>query len=245
MKMTGFFALAIIFICHHQLLWWLVKNEERRLKIILKSVSRYCRLTFRLLSIEVYSNEDFRSPNGSLVVCNHLSYIDALILYSLNPGLFVTSVEIQHTFLLGQLASLSGCFFVERRKALRTEERRDTELEKIKHHLEHGYNVFLFPEGTSSNGQSVLPFKANFFQVAIDSGSSVSPLCVRYLGDSAKVVPWYGKMTFPDHLYRICLQDKIEAWVRQLELVPARHFSDRYEMANYVQRLVKDTYEKH
>ncbi len=245
LKIMSFFMLAMLFIVHHQLMWWLIPSEKLKLRIILKSISLYCRLTMRLLSIEVHSKANPQMLQGKLVVSNHLSYIDALVVYSKLPCLFVTSVEIQKTFLLGQLTALSGCFFVERRKHLRTEERKQNEVEQIKTRLGQGLNVFLFPEGTSSDGTTVLPFKAHFFQVALDTEAAIQPIMIKYQGASAKLVPWYGKMTFADHLYSLCLQDKITAKVNVLPEVCSSHFQDKFVFANHTQSLIKECYEGH
>lgn len=245
LKLLAFFCLALIFIVHHQLIYWVIRNKQRRLNTILKSINRYCHLTLKLLSIQVEKHGELGDARSRLMVANHLSYIDALVVYSLNPCLFVTSVEIQHTFLLGQLTSLSGCFFVERRKVLRSEQRMKFEINELKFHLAQGHNIFLFPEGTSSAGETVLPFKAHFFQVAMDSGRGVLPMVLSYQGENRDVVPWYGKMTFADHLYRICLQEKIEAKVDILAEVSAKDFVDKFQYTNHVHQKVKAHYEKH
>lgn len=243
LKLLSFFLLALIFIAHHQLMWWFLPHEKTRLSVLLKSINFYCRLTVKLLSIDVKSSGSLCKLEGKLVVSNHLSYIDALVVYSQLPCLFVTSVEIQKTFLLGQLTALSGCFFVERRKELRTEERKLGELNSIRSRLDQGFNVFLFPEGTSSDGKTVLPFKAHFFQVAMDAKSTIQPVVLKYEGESSDLVPWYGKMTFADHLYDLCLQSNISAKVTILPEVSSENFQDKFLFANHVQSLIKDSYE--
>jgi 1-acyl-sn-glycerol-3-phosphate acyltransferase len=83
-------------------------------------VSFFAGLVLRLYGVRVAAaggGKLARPQGGHLVVANHLSYVDVLVIASLAPVVFVTSVELRNTLLLGQLARLSGSLFVERRKA--------------------------------------------------------------------------------------------------------------------------------
>ena len=97
------------------------------------------------------------------MVCNHMSYLDILILSTVRPAVFVTSVEMEKTFFLGDMAKLGGSFFVDRvnRRKMKAEVQALVDL------LEQGFNVFIFPEGTSTNGEGVLPFKKSLFRVKV------------------------------------------------------------------------------
>lgn len=214
-KFLMFFMTVIVFLVHHSLISCFSMNEERKQNYFLNSIKIYSTILQKILNITVESKLNGKEIKGSLIVSNHLSYVDVLILFSQYPSLFITSIEIRDTFMLGQIAKFSGCFFVERRKKLLTIEMREKEINDMKRKLEHGFNVFLFPEGTSSDGSSVLPFKAHFFQLA-ESGIPVQPVCLKYKGESIDVVPWYGSMTFADHLFKVCLLRSIEAEIVQL-----------------------------
>ena len=83
-------------------------------------VSFFAGLVLRLYGVRVTaagSGKLAQPHRGHLMVANHLSYVDVLVIASLTPSVFVTSVELRNTLLLGQLARLSGSLFVERRKA--------------------------------------------------------------------------------------------------------------------------------
>jgi 1-acyl-sn-glycerol-3-phosphate acyltransferase len=161
-----------------------------------------------------------RGPvSGKFIVSNHLSYVDVLILSRELPSLFITSTEIRDTFFLGRICKLAGCFFVERRREKRNLSTKESELKLMRDKFEQGFNIFLFPEGTSSDGQKVLPFKGTFFQLAVDTNTPVQPICLKYIGVNADFVPWYGNMTFPDHLFNLCLQDHIIASVEILDTI--------------------------
>jgi 1-acyl-sn-glycerol-3-phosphate acyltransferase len=162
-------------------------------------------------------------------------------------------VEIRDTFLLGRITKLAGCFFVERRKVRRNADVIRQELESMKDTLNSGMNVFLFPEGTSSSGEGVLPFKNTFFQTAIDCQVPVLPLCLKYTEvngekfnrDNADIVCWYGDMTFPDHLFKVCLQKSITVTLVELPEMNPADYESRFAMADEAYRRINETYAKY
>ena len=240
-KFFSFFSVVMLFILHHSLASILIRNEKKRLKYFLKSIAITSRIGLFILNVKV----NHQAPRGEvkrrLIVANHLSYLDVLILTAYYPSLFITSVEIRETFLLGKITELAGCFFVERRKEKRTSETKDIELKKIKGKFDENFNIFLFPEGTSSDGAGVLPFKSTFFQLAVDSETPVVPVCLKYSGKSAQYVPWYGRMTFPDHLLKLCFQKEIFADLSEQEEIMAH---GRHEFARIAQKYISEAYAK-
>lgn len=208
-----------IFLIHHTLVSLFIWNEKLKLKYFLQSISFISKLALKVLNVRVDFEGQRGEVNQKLLVANHLSYLDVLILFSKYPSLFITSTEIRDTFLLGRICKLAGCFFVERRKDRHTTNTKTSELNMMKEKLHAGFNVFLFPEGTSSDGSGVLPFKGTFFQMAVDADIDVQPLCLKYTGENRDVPPWYGSMTFPDHLYRLCKQQEIKAKVIALPVL--------------------------
>ncbi len=153
---------------------------------------------------------------GNLFVCNHLSYFDVLVLNSIYKSSFITSIEIKNTLLLGQLAQLGGCIFVERRN----KNNLGIELENVSKALRTGSNITIFPEATSTNGESVLQFKKAFFHSAIEARSFIYPITINYKinGNYLNIsnrdqVCWYGKMTFFSHLKKLVSIKSIEAEV--------------------------------
>jgi len=219
-KFITFSGLMCLFMIHHTLVSIFIWNEKLRLKYFLQSISLTSKLALKVLNVRVNHSGQRGEVNQKLLVANHLSYLDVLILFAEYPSLFITSTEIRDTFLLGRICKLAGCFFVERRKDRHTANTKNSELEMMKEKLNAGFNVFLFPEGTSSDGSGVLPFKGTFFQMAVDADIDVQPLCLKYTGDNRDVPPWYGDMTFPDHLFKLCMQTEINAKV--ITLPPLR-----------------------
>lgn len=241
-KLVLFVSMMVLFIVHHSIAGILIWSEELRLKYFLRSISFTAKLCLSLLNIKVNRQGAGGEVTQRLIVANHLSYLDVLILFSHFPSLFVTSVEIRETPVLGRICRLAGCFFVERRKEKRNESTKNEELETMKAKLLQGNNIFLFPEGTSSDGTSVLPFKNTFFQLSIDTNTRVVPMCLKYTGSNAHIFPWYGEMTFLDHLVTVCFQKQIEV---SLIVLPEVLGTDRMLLASETHQIISETYAKY
>ncbi len=153
-------------------------------------------------------NFDHQRLSG-LLICNHLSYVDVLVLASVAPSIFVTSVEVKNSFGLGQITRLAGCVFVERRN--RTTIGSDSD--QIRSILELGGSVVLFPEGTSTDGAMVLPFRPAFFQSAIDARSEIHDFYLKY---NHSAVAYHGDLQFIPHLWNLCRQKNIFATLTYL-----------------------------
>ena len=121
----------------------------------------YHRVCCRLLGIHVQAQGLVSRDQPVLFVANHASYLDIVVLGSLIPGSFVAKAEIAGWPLFGLLAKLQRTVFIDRRGSRAADHRDD-----IGARLEAGDNLILFPEGTSSDGNRVMPFKSALFSVA-------------------------------------------------------------------------------
>ena len=113
---------------------------------------------------------------GSLVVANHVSWLDAVVLRALLDATFVAKVEVRRWPLLGSLLERNGTLFIERR-ACRDLLRTNAEVAAL---LARGASVAAFPESTSTDGTGVLPFKPALFEPAVRGRHPVRALALRY-----------------------------------------------------------------
>ncbi len=124
-----------------------MKNEnEKRAKALVKSLQSYCRFGLKVLDFEVIHDLKTESIGHSLIISNHLSYMDVLCLSSLFPASYVTSIEMKNTPVLGQVCQLSACLFTERRRSKRNSKTHDKEIGQMKEYLHSGVNIVLFIE---------------------------------------------------------------------------------------------------
>ncbi len=243
LKFCTFFIIVMFFILHHELIRFLIVDKSKREQFYLRSVQRYTRIGLWLLNVKLDVTRISKTEEAHLIVSNHLSYLDIIVLFSEYPSLFITSKEMGEVFLLGHLTKLAGCFHIERRKNLRSESLINDELSSIREKLLQGFNIFLFPEGTSSSGETVLPFKAHFFQTALDLNLPVLPLCLTYEWTRPDDICWYGDMSFAGHLFALCSLKEIRAQVREIDADLSSSFT-RFEVATLLQGKIKEAYER-
>ena len=175
-----------------------------------------------------------------LFVCNHVSYLDIEILGALAAGCFVAKSEVSSWPLFGHLARLQRTVFVERRR-IRAAGQRDA----IAARIDSGDNIILFPEGTSSDGNRVLPFKSALFAAA-EPGLTVQPISIAYTRlDGAPLprhlrphVAWYGDMELVGHLWHFLGLGVLTAAVEFHPPVAPEDFPTRKALADHCQEVV-------
>jgi len=141
------------------------------------------------------------------LVTNHLSYTDVAALRAVVTGIFVAKAEIRDWFLAGRIVKDMGNIFIDRQN------RRDIPRagEKIIERLDSGEGVIVFPEGTSTKGEAVLPFNSSFLEFAARTDLAVSYAAISYRtpddGETAsKMICWWDDTTFFPHLLRHFMQ---------------------------------------
>lgn len=152
-------------------------------------------------------------PSHGLLVCNHLSYIDVLALSAIAPCVFVAKRQVRSWPLFGGLARCGATIFVDRDRPSDTA-RASTHLRQA---LAAGIVVVLFPEGTSSDGSTVLPFRSALFKPAVQLNQPVSTAHISYAVEGGSVgqdVCYWGRMVFLAHLFRFLRLRNINARVR-------------------------------
>lgn len=148
------------------------------------------------------------------LVSNHLSYLDIWMLHAHVRGRFLAKSEIARWPIVGILSRGAGTLFVDR-EARRGVTRAGSDLAAA---IEQGDGVIVFPEGTSSAGTEVLPFKASFFQVALNADLPVRTANLTYSTQEPDPpvglsVCWWGEMDFTPHVKNFLGLRRIDARV--------------------------------
>lgn len=187
-------------------------GSSRRLSS--RIVRSWARATCRILGIGV-TVEGVAPRPPFLLVANHLGYVDILVLLSHLDCVFVSRADAAGWPLFGALFRVGGTIFLDRDRA-RQIPRAMREMERA---LENGHGVVLFPEGTSSAGDEVLPFRPSLLEVASRAGLPVSYASLTYETppsepSARQVVCWWGDMTFLPHLARLVALPGFSATVR-------------------------------
>jgi lyso-ornithine lipid O-acyltransferase len=168
-----------------------------------------CRRCLRVLNVRM--THCGAVPTAGLLVSNHLSYLDIIVLGALTPAVFVAKREVKCWPVFGWLASLAGTLFVDRCRRLDAA-RVNRRIQSL---LDNGVLVTLFPEGTSSDGENVLPFKSSLLEPAAER-HTITAAGIRYSlpeGDARDEICYWRDMTFLPHLLNILSKSCIEASV--------------------------------
>ena len=170
-----------------------------------------------------------------LLLSNHLSYLDPVLLFTHVDCVFVAKREIRSWPVLGFIVKTMGALFIDRQR--RSDIGRVTEL--LRRNIHEHQGVVLFPEGTTSNGAAVLPIRSSLLQPAAEGAFPVRIAVVRYEtpegeAHASESVCWWGNHTFFSHIWRLAHLKGIQAEVIHEERV--LHVPDRKEMAREVHR---------
>jgi len=174
-----------------------------------------CRRVLRIFNAQI--NATGVIPTRGLLASNHLSYLDVLVLGSLTPSLFVAKSEVKNWPIFGWFARLAGTLFTDRQR--RTQVRPLTR--QLRAVLDRGVLVVLFPEGTSSDGQTVLPFKSALLEPAVGSSLPLSASLIEYQLEDGVVgeeVCYWKDMTFLPHLLNLLSKNGVKGSVGFSEL---------------------------
>jgi 1-acyl-sn-glycerol-3-phosphate acyltransferase len=200
--------------------WLLLKLRSRAARTF---PNRYHRLVAALFGIHIRVLGRPVTGEGVLMVANHTSWADIIIFSAATPLSFVSKAEVARWPLFGTLARLQRSVFVERTRRSATGETRDV----IRERLLAGDTLLLFPEGTSHDGNTVLPFKSALLGAAearLASGAhvKVQPVSTAFTGlhclpmgrENRPLFAWYGDMEMVPHLWEALLAGPLDVVVQ-------------------------------
>jgi 1-acyl-sn-glycerol-3-phosphate acyltransferase len=212
----------------------------------------YHRAICRLLGVRIRVNGEPPRGGPVLLMANHVSWLDICVLTALMPVVFVAKREVSTWPLFGLLAKLQRSVFVDRARRHAT---RDTNAE-IAARLAEGDPVVLFAEGTSSDGNRVLPFLSSLIgaaQAVLENGRhaagavAIQPLAIVYTGiDGLPIgrqhrphVAWYGDMDLLPHLSALIRRGAIDVTVSFGKAFAFDHTADRKAIARDMEHEVR------
>lgn len=199
----------------------------------------------RIIGIRVQSHGELSAVRPLLLVSNHISYLDVLVLGSQGPIRFTPKSEIADWPLIGNICRLCECVFIDRRS------------EKVKHvgqdiraALNKGELISVFPEATTGNGLHLLPFKSSVFGITETAGEGpevhIQPAAVTYTHirrlpidfSQWPLIAWYGDMELLPHMWELLKLGNITAEITYLPAVTYAQFGDRKALAAHCHRSI-------
>jgi 1-acyl-sn-glycerol-3-phosphate acyltransferase len=165
-----------------------------------------------------------RPAAPALLACNHVSWLDIVVLGGLTHTDFLSKDEVRRWPVVGWLAARAGTLFIRR-----GEGQAGSVSEQIAARLRAGDMLALFPEGTTTEGRDVRPFFSRLFAAAIDTGTAVIPVTLRYHVDGGHdpVAPYTGDQTLLDNLRGLLGREGTRVHVVFGEPLPAQGMTRR------------------
>ncbi|MEO1677036.1 MAG: lysophospholipid acyltransferase family protein [Pseudomonadota bacterium] len=145
------------------------------------------------------------SSAASIAVSNHVSWLDIFALNAGDPVYFVAKSEVASWPGIGWLARATGTVFIRRNRGDASQQ-----AETLRARVDAGHRLLLFPEGTSTDGSSVVPFRSSLFAAFLGadraSGLAVQPITLAYTAppdQDPRFYGWWGDMGFGAHLLHV------------------------------------------
>ncbi|RFA30370.1 hypothetical protein CAI21_07155 [Alkalilimnicola ehrlichii] len=190
------------------LLWDRLRGRPRYQGAARCAQAWWCRGLCRLLGIRVQIEGESLAAGPVLVVANHISWLDIPVFAAYWPLAFLSKSEVRRWPLVGGVASGLGTLYIERGErdgAARAAER-------MRERLAAGERVLFFPEGTTSEGFGLLPFRPRLLQAALDAGAVVQPVTIRYTdadGTISRLAPFINDTPLIRHTLRLAGQARM------------------------------------
>jgi lyso-ornithine lipid O-acyltransferase len=234
LKLAAFLSLWVFFFAlvatvH---LWISILGLPNRWKIISR-LNRNFTLLLRLIlniKVTVAGDEGQMERGGYVIIANHVSYVDGIVLGSIFPILFVSKREVKRWPIVGQWNILCGTIFINRQR----KEEVGSLVDEMTRKLKQETNILLFPEGTSTNGEKLLPFQTVPLAAPLRSRSIIVPATIAYKNiDDAPVtaanrdlIYWYGDMDFVSHFWKVLALRNVEVLVTIQPKIECFHYED-------------------
>lgn len=204
-----------------------------------------------LLGIRVkLTGKKHLSKKQKIFLGNHISYLDIIVLGAAFDCFFVAKNDVASWPVFGFLSKLGGTVFISRKRAHIKEQ-----IPLLKKHVELGQSLFLFPEGTTSNGRHVLAFKSSLLNVLqiTKKAPVIQPISLAYTHvnnrkmqttDEFDLAAWYADMTLPPHLWNVFRQRNLRAEIFIHSQVSDYDASQIKELTKDIQEIVTQGFDK-
>jgi 1-acyl-sn-glycerol-3-phosphate acyltransferase len=210
-------------------------------------------LMCRLLNLRVHISGSLPAKGPLLLVSNHISWLDIPVLGSLVPLSFIAKKEVSTWPFIGLLARLQNTLFVDRER--RTKVRHTTS--EIETRLDADECVVLFAEGTSSDGNQVLPFKSALFSTIEPNeknghGHQLQTVTIVYTHvhglpmnrQQRPAIAWYGDMELIRHAWGVLKGGPLDVHVHLSDPTPVASIGDRKKLADYAYTRVTEDFSR-
>jgi lyso-ornithine lipid O-acyltransferase len=230
-KLTLFLLILTSYFVIASILYGSTFNLVKRRHRLIRNTQRYANFLSFIFKVKVLCKNPIDANENSLIIGNHLGFIDLLCLQRIQPCVFITSLEMKQTPVLGQISQLAGCAYVNRLNRSHIQD----ELKDIVKVLQEGFRIVLYAEAQSSNGEQVLPFKKTLMMAAGYADRPIRPYVFNFTKVNGRPVEfkdrdhlcWYGDQNFFPAIFRTMQLKSIECEIEFLEPIHIKPEDDR------------------
>ncbi|MCX6985052.1 MAG: 1-acyl-sn-glycerol-3-phosphate acyltransferase [Lentisphaerae bacterium] len=192
----------------------------------------------KIIGMNIKIHGDPEIIGGGIIVANHQSYLDIIAHASVFHPRFTPKVEIASWPVLGWILGINRPVWVDRKSKQSSQKT----LVEYRETLEHGINLIVYPEGTSSEGAGILPFKSTPFEAVSSGNHKIYPVLIRYIQKPGEpTLCWYGDMTLLPHCWYILGRPSINVEIHMLDpILPEGR--NRKELARFVHDYMEKKY---
>lgn len=192
----------------------------------------------RLLGIKVIIEGEIETEGPVIYLGNHLSYLDIPVVGGYLTGSFVAKKDMENWPFFGILGSMQRTIYISRAPHDAAKES-----EVLLTRMNEGLPLIIFPEGTSSNGTKILPFKSSFFQIFLNKNIKIQPFTISLLQADEKsavtdevrdIYAWHGDMSLEPHLWNFVKGKGAIVKLTFQKSILSSSFNDRKTLCNAV-----------
>lgn len=241
------FAIRIVFLIAHILLGvllgvvfiWRPWSGAIRFRKRRSLIRWWLGTSARLMGCRVTLNGDqSQIPQGCLLISNHISWLDILVLGGAFGTRFLSKQEVRHWPVVGWLSTLNGTLFIQRGAGAAQG------VAEIQQAIHDGDRILMFPEGTTGLGDHVKPFHPRMLKSAIEIGAPIQPVMLTYplrhngYMETNTAIGWPLERSMFDTLWALLSRWNTEAVVQLLPVALTEPELPRKELAKQLHQSV-------
>lgn len=206
----------------------------------------WCKTLLRALNVQVQIHGQtpptYKTASNNMLVANHISWLDIHAINSILPVRFIAKSDIKTWPVFGYLAKKSQVLFIERGK--RQHAPRIVDATSLS--LQAGDNVCVFPEGTTTDGTTIMPFKGSVMESALQAKSTVWPIAIRYPRTDGSInteVAYAGETTLLESIHAVLQQNRAVIELHFLAPIPSHGPAwrpKRRELTQHIETLITE-----
>ncbi len=246
LKLIKFSLIISVYMISALIKYCLIQDPIKRRRSLIQNTQFFSQLMLKAYNIKLICKNPIEANENSLVIGNHMGFIDIVCLQTIQASAFITSTEMKSTPVLGQIAILGAVVFVNRNNRSNIQD----ELKDIILVLKQGFRVVLYAEARASNGEQVLPFKKTLMTAAAFADVPIRPYIFNYRKINNREIKfsdrdslcWYDDNGFVSAIWKSLKIKQLECEIEFLPLVKTKPEDDRTVVSEKIHLMISEKF---